>query len=711
MQKRKLLLSGLGLVAMSTAAYATFSTSEFGSGTLSTGSGSGIVLSSSPSSVDEGICGTDGCDSTEDAALTALGNAMIADGSATSDGSAAQDAVIAFFDNDEDGTLTASEVVRKFENMSGISFTYSSAQQAGALLKGIATHCGATIDATCLASAASDGDDFVEDAIITAGTSVLGSLKTAFSDSSTNYSVGDSDALKIFDTNDDGTISESEFVNLLAKDDGAGSSVRTTGNGLYARAYATELASGSSVSDAVADGNTWAVYPPSIGTVPTINMDGTSSSSLTSTALPVYDGTCGASDFSGCTASPANVTHTITQTHTAPTGLVSTTSASSTLFALNSSGQIALASGVNVQDLDAGTYTLSITSTDANTSQTYGKTTTTPKTATLKVSNENGCITNTQVTGADFNANTDSITGAAVSITGSFDSSDLLFIQGPNVTVQTVGANSIKKYTTLGVSGVTEARYDPSTGIMRFYGTTTEANWVSLFKRVGYIFNSGSSPTTTSRTLAFTLSNRVPYLHSDGSYHYYEYYSDNDIKFKDAREDAAAKTLFGMTGYLATPTSQAEQDVLTEKVQGIGWLGACDRLDNSNVMNRCGVSSGDKGSQTHGEGYWYWVTGPEKMTQFGRDQGSSAWTPTNNAYENWNGTAGPDEPNNCCSSSEHYLHVWSSARWNDFAHDNGAIQGYLVEWGGLSTDPVRDLDQTVSYSIPNGDANFCTYAE
>ena len=69
------------------------------------------------------------------------------------------------------------------------------------------------------------------------------------------------------------------------------------------------------------------------------------------------------------------------------------------------------------------------------------------------------------------------------------------------------------------------------------------------------------------------------------------------------------------------------------------------------------------------------------------------------------------EPNNCCGSSEHYLHVWGSAKWNDFAHYNGHIQGYLVEWGGLSSDPDVDLDQTVNYSIPAGDANFCTYAE
>ena len=96
MQKRNLLFVGAALLIGSTAAYAAFSTSEYGSGSFNTGSGSPLVLSSSPSSVDEGLCGTDGCSAAEDAALTALGNAMIADGSATSDGSSEQDAVIAF---------------------------------------------------------------------------------------------------------------------------------------------------------------------------------------------------------------------------------------------------------------------------------------------------------------------------------------------------------------------------------------------------------------------------------------------------------------------------------------------------------------------------------------------------------------------------------------------------------------------------------------
>ena len=705
---------------ISSVSHADFNSAEFGTGTFATGDGSATVLSVEPAAVSQSLCGGDGCDSAETAALNALGNSVIADGSIASNGTASQDAIVNFFDPDQDGSMTAAEVVNKFAAISGISFTSVSNEQAGALLKGIASHCTAGIDAACLELAASDGNDFIDDAV--AGTSNLSALKNAMV-AGTNYSVTDSDPLKIFDTDKDGEISDSEFVALLALDGDAGSSVNTSSNGLYARAYVSELQNGLSVASAVATGNTYAVHPPKLGTISTISLNGTNSTHESS-VINVYDGNCAASDGSGCTAAPASVTHTIAASHTAP-GSSSTTSVSGTKFTLNSSGKITLANGVNIEDLDAGTYSLTISSTDANT-KTYGKTAT--KAATLKVSNEDGCITNTQVTGADFNA-TGNISGAAVSITGSWDDDDLLFIQGSAVTVNTVGANAIKRYTNLGVSGVSRADYDPSTGIMRFYGSTTEANWVSLFKRVGYIFDSGSNNPASSRSLAFTLSNRVPYLHDDGTYHFYEYFRDRRITFSSARTKASHsnKELFGMTGYLATPTSAEEQAILKDKVQGVGWIGACDRLDSSTVRSNCGVSSGDISGKTVGEGHWYWVTGPEKMTYFGHDNESASTTagrwaePTGNnehgtgkhtnVYENWNGTPGVGEPNNCCGSAEHYLHVWGHAKWNDFAHWNRYIDGYLVEWGGQSGDSSVDIDQSVTYSIPSGDANFCAYAE
>ena len=424
------------------------------------------------------------------------------------------------------------------------------------MLRGLGDHCTTEINETCLTSAANDANAFVNNALT--DTNNLSALLTALEDTTGDYAVTDTDPLAVFDTNYDNQITDSEIVSLLALDPDAGSSVDTSDDGLYARAYISEFNDGETLSDAITNGNSWAVYPPTIGTFPTISMSGIDSGSQTSSVILYMMERAKAQTYLLALRHPQTYHTQLLKRHS-PGGIAS--AASGTLFQLNNSGQITLASDVDIEDLEAGTYTLSITSTDENGSDTYGLTTETAATTSLTVSNENGCITNTQVSGSDFDANTNSINGAAVRITGSFNTSDLLFIQGPDVTVSTIGANSIKRYQTLGVSGVTKAEYDPSTGIMRFYGTTTEANWVGLFQRVGYIFNSTNSPSDPTRTLAFTLSNRVGYLHDDGTYHYYEYFEDDNVTFSSARTKAAAsnKQLFGMTGYLATPTSSEEQ--------------------------------------------------------------------------------------------------------------------------------------------------------
>lgn len=540
------------------------------------------------------------------------------------------------------------------------------------------------------------------------GPTDFSALNTALANGNA-FAVSSGDALAFADTDGDGELSGSEFITALAGITGI-TSLNSGGNGKYAQAYAAELASLSAgytladLQNKINTGNTWAVDAPNISGNATLSFNGKNASSTHQSSYTVLDGKgVNASSGSG------NASLTVSATH-------DTYGDRSSKFTIDDSGNLAL--NGNIQDLESGTYNITISAQDSN-AKSYEKTGT--QAVTLKVYNENGCILNNGVDGTQFNAATDSIEGAAVTISGNFNSNDLLFIQGASVTTATL-TDGTKRYTSLGVSGVTKGEYNPTTGILRFYGTTSEANWVNLFKRVGYIYNASSSPSDGSRKLVFSLSNRVPFKHDDGSYHFYEYYQDNDITFSEARVAAAGKSLFGMTGYLATPTSSAEQTVLTEKVQGIGWLGACDRLNASAVRSQCGVSTNDTSGKTQGEGHWYWVTGPEKMTKFGTDNGSAAWTVPagnnehgsgkhTNTYQNWNGTAGTSEPNNCCSSSEHYLHVWGSAKWNDFAYDNGAIQGYLVEWGGLSTDPNVDLDEEHTYSIPSGDSDYCAYVE
>ena len=53
-----------------------------------------------------------------------------------------------------------------------------------------------------------------------------------------------------------------------------------------------------------------------------------------------------------------------------------------------------------------------------------------------------------------------------------------------------------------GYPGIT-ASYSTISGVLRFYGTTSEANWVNIFKKVGFIYNSTGAIGQTNRSRFF----------------------------------------------------------------------------------------------------------------------------------------------------------------------------------------------------------------
>ena len=142
---------------------------------------------------------------------------------------------------------------------------------------------------------------------------------------------------------------------------------------------------------------------------------------------------------------------------------------------------------------------------------------------------------------------------------------------------------------------------------------------------------------------------------SGGNGHYYEFV-DQRVDWTTALGSAASMSHLGLTGYLATITSAAEQAFLSALYPGnIGpvWLG---------------------GSDAATEGTWQWVTGPEAGTTFWQNG-------TTLTYANWNG----GEPNNL--GNEDYLHGWwSGDRWNDIP---GTLQySYLVEYGPAAPSAI-----------------------
>lgn len=223
--------------------------------------------------------------------------------------------------------------------------------------------------------------------------------------------------------------------------------------------------------------------------------------------------------------------------------------------------------------------------------------------------------------------------------------------------------------------------WDPVEGELTLQGPTTYAEFETAILAVEYS-TSGLNPSGT-RQFSITPGSANYLPPTD---HYYEFVSDVGISWTAARDAAALRTYYGLQGYLATLTSQAEADFSGAQAVGVGWIGASDATT---------------------EGDWRWVTGPEAGTAFWSGAiGGNVVAPFNFAY--WNG----DEPNN--SGNEDYAHIADPSvirgsggpgSWNDLPNAGGggayAPQGYVVEYGGTPGDPILSITGVTTLTIDN----------
>ena len=187
---------------------------------------------------------------------------------------------------------------------------------------------------------------------------------------------------------------------------------------------------------------------------------------------------------------------------------------------------------------------------------------------------------------------------------------------------------------------------------------------------------------TGNNTITLEVSDGVGLIFGNS---YYETYTEaNDISWEVAFQKAASLRIPSSTagefcqGYLATITSPEEQSFVYSKVNVNSWLGGADAYQYINPY-----VNPDFANQAASEGKWYWVTGPERGTQF-----SNVSVAVGTNYTNWNGS----EPNNS-STSEHVLQftTQNSGGWNDLPFA-GSVKTYVVEYGGIKTTGAYKSD-------------------
>ncbi len=246
-------------------------------------------------------------------------------------------------------------------------------------------------------------------------------------------------------------------------------------------------------------------------------------------------------------------------------------------------------------------------------------------------------------------------------------------------------------------AGISVAAFNTTTGVLSFSGSTTAANWQTILRGVEF-----RSTTST----CYALQRRVTFVAGLVFYnpltdHFYEYVAGS-ITFTNSKTAAENRSYFGRAGYLATMSSEAENNFVWKLMASDCWFGASDEVGLVNAAKGTTAFA----SQAAVEQKWHWISGPEKGTQF--SNGSTALT---GQYAKWAG----GEPNN--SGGEHYGQFYSAnlGQWNDLPNTN--LGGYLCEYGDMPGDittsitiSTRNLEIVGASSgyISGGDINVCS---
>ena len=213
--------------------------------------------------------------------------------------------------------------------------------------------------------------------------------------------------------------------------------------------------------------------------------------------------------------------------------------------------------------------------------------------------------------------------------------------------------------------------YDGSAKSIAFEGTLAQVN-TALQSLQAYNPDANAAPTLK---ISAVLGGSA---YNPDNEHYYRYidYAANgiaDTTWGGAKGYAEHPTtkFNGLQGYLATITTEQENQFIVGKVGGNAWIGASDEAI---------------------EGQWKWVTGPEAGTLIMTEPGDgNNAVDSSSPYYSWQ----TGEPNNG-GGTEDYAQLISSStgglvagRWNDLSNTGGngayTVTGFVIEYGGIGT--------------------------
>lgn len=250
-------------------------------------------------------------------------------------------------------------------------------------------------------------------------------------------------------------------------------------------------------------------------------------------------------------------------------------------------------------------------------------------------------------------------TFAAVDLAGSSSFTGTTSVAMPINDLQLTGSSGspvpVKLFVTSGtlsLGGTTNITFTSGgNNASTLYISGTVADLNAALSTLTYIRGS-----TGTDTLEVSLVNPGEVFFPDNG-HLYKFISGS-INWNSAKTAAEALTEYGVSGYLVTVTSSAENAFVAARLGADGWVGASDSAL---------------------EGDWKWVTGPETGTSFW--SGTSGGSAVSGRYSNWN----PGEPNQ--AGEEDCAQFYSSSgRWNDLSCGNN-IGGYVAEFGAGSSNP------------------------